>query len=100
MNHILVINLPFQSRTFRQIYRLALPLHAPETLSSLGESKISLFNAHLEFVQRMTQLWSHNPISNVHHLYNNRRISREPIHLHVHCSGCGHSHNKGMWKVK
>ena len=44
-----------RSRTSRQIYRLALPLHAPETLSSLSKSRISIFNAHLTlFVRRMT----------------------------------------------
>ena len=29
-----------RGRTLRQIYRLALPLHAPETLSSLSKSMI------------------------------------------------------------
>ena len=49
-----------RSRTSRQIYRLALPLRAPETLSSLSKSRISIFNAHLTlFVRRMT---SHNSI--------------------------------------
>ena len=48
------------SRTSLQIYRLALPLRAPETLSSLSKSRISIFNAHLTlFVRRMT---SHNSI--------------------------------------
>ena len=37
-----------RSRTSRQIYRLALLLHAPETLSSLSKSRISIFNAELE----------------------------------------------------
>ena len=32
------------SRTSRRIYRLALPLRAPETLSSLSKSRISIFN--------------------------------------------------------
>ena len=36
-----------RSRTSRGIYRLALPLHAPETLSSLSKSRIAIFNAHL-----------------------------------------------------
>ena len=31
-----------RSRTSRRIYRLALPLHAPETLSSLSKSRISI----------------------------------------------------------
>ena len=35
------------SRTSRRIYRLALLLRAPETLSSLSKSRISIFNAHL-----------------------------------------------------
>ena len=39
------------------IYRLALQLRAPETLSWLSKSRISLFNAHLAlFVRRMTYL--------------------------------------------
>ena len=36
-----------RSRTSHRIYRLALPLRAPETPSSLSKSRISLFNAHL-----------------------------------------------------
>ena len=54
------------SRTSRRIYRLALLLRAPETLSSLSKSRISIFNAHLTlFVRRMT---SHNPIGKYRHL--------------------------------
>ena len=57
-----------RSRTYRRIYRLALPLRAPEMLSSLSKSKISIFNAHLTlFVCRMT---SHNSIGKYHHLVN------------------------------
>ena len=56
------------SRTSRRIYRLALPLRAPETLSSLSKSRISIFNAHLTlFVRRMT---SHNSIGKYRHLVN------------------------------
>ena len=40
------------SRTSRRIYRLALLLRAPETLSSLSKSRISLFNAHLTLLVR------------------------------------------------
>ena len=55
-----------RSRTSRQIYRLALPLRAPETLSSLSKSSISIFNAQLTlFVHRMT---SHNSIGKYRHL--------------------------------
>ena len=36
-----------RSRTSRRIYRLALPLHAPETLSSLSKSRISIFFVHI-----------------------------------------------------
>ena len=36
-----------RGRTSRQIYRLALALSAPETLSTLSKFKNSLFNAHL-----------------------------------------------------
>ena len=57
-----------RSRTSRRIYRLALPLRAPETLSSLSKSRISIFNAHLTlFVRRMT---SHNSIGKYRHLIN------------------------------
>ena len=64
LNRTLEIDSPFQiairSRTSCRIYRLALPLRAPETLSSLSKSRISIFNAHLTlFVRRMT---SHNSI--------------------------------------
>ena len=56
------------SRTSHRIYRLALPLGAPETLSSLSKSRISIFNAHLTlFVRRMM---SHNSISRYRHLIN------------------------------
>ena len=56
------------SRTSRRIYRLALPLGAPETLSSLSKSKISIFNAHLTlFVRR---IMSHNSIGKYRHLVN------------------------------
>ena len=55
-----------RSRTSRRIYRLALPLCAPETLSSLTKSRISIFNAHLTlFVRRMT---SNNSIGKYRHL--------------------------------
>ena len=56
------------SRTSRRIYRLALPLRTPETLSLLSKSRISIFNAHLTlFVRRMT---SHNSIGKYRHLVN------------------------------
>ena len=57
-----------RSRTSCRIYRLALPLRAPETLSSLSKSRISIFNAHLTlFVRRMT---SHNSIGKYRYLVN------------------------------
>ena len=57
-----------RSRTSRRIYRLALPLRAPETLSSLSKSRISIFNAYLTlFVHRMTL---HNSIGKYRHLVN------------------------------
>ena len=56
------------SRTSRRIYRLALLLRAPEMLSSLSKSRISIFNAHLTLlVRRMT---SHNSIGKYRHLVN------------------------------
>ena len=56
------------NRTSRQIYRLALLLSAPETLSSLSKSRISIFNVYLTlFVRRMI---SHNSIGKYRHLVN------------------------------
>ena len=37
----------------RRIYRLALPLRAPETLSFSSKSRIFLYNAHLALFVRM-----------------------------------------------
>ena len=68
LNRTLAIDSPFQSRISRRIYRLALPLRAPEMLSSLSKSRISIFNAHLTlFVRRMT---SHNSNGKYCHLVN------------------------------
>ena len=55
------------SRTSRRIYRLALLLRAPETLSLLSKSRISIFNAHTLLVRQMT---SHNSIGKYRHLVN------------------------------
>ena len=56
------------SRTSRPIYRLALLLRAPETLSSLSKSRISIFNAHLTLLVR--KMTSHNSIGKYRHLVN------------------------------
>ena len=56
------------SRTSRRIYRLALLLRAPETLSSLSKSRISIFNAHLTLLLR--KMTSHNSIGKYRHLVN------------------------------
>ena len=56
------------SRTSRRIYRLALLLRAPETLSSLSKSRISIFNAHLTLLVR--KMTSHNSIGKFRHLVN------------------------------
>ena len=56
------------SRTSRRIYRLALLLRAPETLSSLSKSRISIFNAHLTLLVR--RMMSHNSIGKYRHLVN------------------------------
>ena len=56
------------SRTSRQICRLALLLRAPETLSSLSKSRISIFNAHLTLLVR--KMTSHNSIGKYRHLVN------------------------------
>ena len=53
------------SRTSRRIYRLALLLRAPETLSSLSKSRISIFNVHLTLLFR--KMTSHNSIGKYHH---------------------------------
>ena len=72
VNGTVAVDSPFQTLAVsRQIYRLALPLRAPETLSSLSKSRISSFNAHLAlFIQRMTQLRSHTTIGKYRHLAN------------------------------
>ena len=55
-----------RSRTSCWIYRLALPLRTPETLSSLSKSRVSIFNAHLTlFVRRMM---SHNSMGKYRYL--------------------------------
>ena len=56
------------SRTSRRMYRLALLLRAPETLSSLSKSRISIFNAHLTLLVR--KMTSHNSIGKYRHLVN------------------------------
>ena len=56
------------SRTSRRIYRLALLLRAPETLSSLSKSRISIFSAHLALLVR--KMTSHNSIGKYRHLVN------------------------------
>ena len=70
-NCTLEIDSPFQtltSRTSRRIYRLTLLLRAPETLSSLSKSRISIFNAHLTLLIR--KMTSHNSIGKYRHLVN------------------------------
>ena len=56
------------SRTSRRIYRLALLLRAPEMLSSLSKSRISIFNAHLTLLVR--KMTSHYSIGKYRHLVN------------------------------
>ena len=56
------------SRNSHRIYRLALLLRAPETLSSLSKSRISIFNAHLTLLVR--KMTSHNSIGKYRHLVN------------------------------
>ena len=67
------------SRTSRRIYRLALLLRAPETLSSLSKSRISIFNAHLTLLVR--KMTSHNSIGKYRHLVNwlGVRIKHRPV---------------------
>ena len=74
LNDTLAVDSPFQTLAVdvsSNIYRLALPLCTPEMLSSLSKSRITVINVHLTiFVQRMTQLWSHNPVGKYRHLVN------------------------------
>ena len=55
LNRTLAIDSPFSNirgRTSRQIYRIALPLLSPATISSSSKSRIFLYNVHLAlFVQ-------------------------------------------------
>ena len=55
LNRTLAIDSTFQTfaSTSCQIYRLALPLSTPETLSSLIKSRLFLNNAHLALFVRM-----------------------------------------------
>ena len=43
----------FRVRTSRRIYRLALPLLSPKTLSSSSKSRIFLYNVHLALLVRI-----------------------------------------------
>ena len=49
LNGTVVVDSPFQTLMvdFSSYYRLALPLCASEMLSSIGKSRITLFNVHL-----------------------------------------------------
>ena len=56
LNRTLAIDSPFQTFVVGllvEFYRLALPLRAPETLSSSSKSRIFLYNAHLALFVRM-----------------------------------------------
>ena len=66
LNGTLFIDSHFQTLVvdFFSNYRLALPLHAPEMLSSLSKSRISLFNAHFALFVRRSQ----TPIGMYHQL--------------------------------
>ena len=58
LNDTLAVDSPFQTLAVdisSNIYRLALPLCTPETLSSLSKSRITLINVHHAiFVRRMS----------------------------------------------
>ena len=60
LNGNLAVDLPFQTlaEDSHQIYRLPLPQHPTEMLSSSSKSRIFLYNALALFVERMTQLQS------------------------------------------
>ena len=61
-----------RSRTSRQIYGLALPLHAPEMLSSLSNPRISIFIAHLTLLVR--RMMSHNSFGKYRYIVNCLRL--------------------------
>ena len=48
-----------QGRSSRRIYRLALPLRVPETLSSSSKSRILLYSAHPALFVRMEDTITH-----------------------------------------
>ena len=48
-----------RGKTSRQIYRLALPLRTPETLSSSSKSRIFLYNVHLALFVLMDDTITH-----------------------------------------
>ena len=52
LNRTLAIDSPFQTFVVERIYRIALPVLSPETLSSSSKS-IFLYNAHLALFVRM-----------------------------------------------
>ena len=55
-NFFLIVRLSFSNihvRTSRRMYRLAVPLLSPETLSSSSKSRNFLYNAHLTLFVRM-----------------------------------------------
>ena len=75
------------SRTSRRIYRLALLLRAPETLSSLSKSRISIFNAHLTLLVR--KMTSHNSIGK----YTQTPLIRTPLIRALPSTGQGSRQN-------
>ena len=52
-----------RGRTSRRMYRLALPLLSPETLSSSSKTRIFLYNAHLALFVRMDDTITHTNAS-------------------------------------
>ena len=70
LNRTLEIDSPFQTLTVGLLveFIVALLLRAPETLSSLSKSRISIFNAHLTLLVR--KMMSHNSIGKYRHLVN------------------------------
>ena len=67
LNRTLAIDSPFQTFAVgllvKVIYRLALSLHGPETLSSSTKSRIFLYNVHLALFVQMDDTITHTKAS-------------------------------------
>ena len=67
-NRLTFLNI--HGRTSRRIYRLALLLRTPETLSSSSKSRIFLYNVHLALFSYGRHNYPHKYLGKYHHLVN------------------------------